>query len=58
MKVLIAEDDDKIRQGLVDILQDEEKLCSMGRQSRRLCETKYSWDEVARKTIDLYGLGS
>lgn len=36
------------------ILSDDGRRESMGRQSRLLCETEYSWDAIARKTRALY----
>jgi glycosyltransferase involved in cell wall biosynthesis len=39
---------------IVDILTDEKKMERMGHYSRWLCDSKYSWDSIARRTIDMY----
>jgi glycosyltransferase involved in cell wall biosynthesis len=39
---------------ILEILADEEKMNRMGRHSRVLCDTRHSWDPIARHTVDLY----
>jgi glycosyltransferase involved in cell wall biosynthesis len=39
---------------IVEILRDQEKIENMGKYSRFLCDTKYSWDSIADRTLGLY----
>ena len=38
----------------VEILNDKEKIESMGKYSRYLSDTKYSWDTIATQTLNVY----
>ena len=39
---------------IIDILQDEPKAEKMGRYSKFLSDTMYSWDSIASRTLSLY----
>ena len=39
---------------IIEILSDKEKLESMGKYSRYLSDTKYSWDSIAIQTLNVY----
>jgi len=39
---------------IVEVLQSEEKMEKMGQYSRYLADTKYSWDSIASRTINIY----
>lgn len=38
----------------VEILSNKEKRENMGKYSRYLSDTKYSWDSIAKQTLDVY----
>jgi phosphatidylinositol alpha-mannosyltransferase len=40
--------------GLVELLTHEERRCRFGLAARRLAEERYSWDEVARRLVEVY----
>jgi D-inositol-3-phosphate glycosyltransferase len=44
----------KLGERCVEILIDKDKLHRMGEYSRFLSDTKYSWDSIADKTIEVY----
>ena len=39
---------------IIDILKDEQKACNMGKYSKHLSDTTYSWDSIASHTLHLY----
>jgi phosphatidyl-myo-inositol alpha-mannosyltransferase len=39
---------------LVDLLADEDRRCRLGLAARQIAEERYSWDEIARRLVDVY----
>jgi phosphatidyl-myo-inositol alpha-mannosyltransferase len=39
---------------LVELLGDEDRRCRLGSAARRLADERYSWDEVARRLVNVY----
>jgi phosphatidylinositol alpha-mannosyltransferase len=39
---------------LVELLGDEERRCRFGETARRIAEERYSWDEIARRVVQVY----
>ncbi|MGH3081157.1 MAG: glycosyltransferase family 4 protein [Gaiellaceae bacterium] len=39
---------------LVELLADEDRRCHLGLGARRLAEERYSWDEIARRLVQVY----
>jgi len=47
-------DIEDLRQRLVQLFEDASLRKTMGRNSRKIAETRYSWDQVAKRTFQLY----
>ncbi len=47
-------DADALAEAVIEMLLDKEKLREYGDFSRKLAETKFNWDCIATKTIELY----
>jgi phosphatidyl-myo-inositol alpha-mannosyltransferase len=47
-------DVDALARGLIDLFEDEPKRVEMGRRARRVVEQNYSWDDIARRLLDVY----
>ena len=45
-----------LTQGLIAILENEERRCAMGAAARQLARERYSWDDIARRLIGIYEL--
>jgi phosphatidylinositol alpha-mannosyltransferase len=43
-----------LAEALVELLADEDRRCRLGRAARVIAEERYSWDEVARRLVDVY----
>jgi len=43
-----------LAEGLIQVLSDEALAVEMGRRGRQLAETKYGWDDIAAKTMQVY----
>ena len=52
--IVPPKDSHKLAQAIVDILSDGKRLAEMGSYAKRLSETKYSWESIARQTLSLY----
>jgi phosphatidylinositol alpha-mannosyltransferase len=39
---------------IVELLEDEPRRSALGAQARRVAETRYSWDGIARRLIEIY----
>ncbi|MCD4678173.1 MAG: glycosyltransferase family 4 protein [Desulfobacula sp.] len=48
-------DIDDLANKCIHIFSDNEKLEKMGKYSRELADTKYSWDSIAKRTMEVYG---
>lgn len=53
-KVLKENDADCLSEMISQIFEDKGKLSEMGRYAKFLSETKYSWDDISKRTIELY----
>lgn len=47
-------DEERLAEDLAHLLRDAEKREQLGQAAREMVETKYSWDAIARKTIECY----
>ena len=47
-------DEQMLAEAICDILSDEARMAQMGDYARHLAETKYSWPDIARATIEVY----
>jgi glycosyltransferase involved in cell wall biosynthesis len=47
-------DENALATALEEMLADPERLAAMGEHARMLAETVYSWDAIARRTLDFY----
>ncbi len=47
-------DIEHLRQRLVQLFEDASLRRTMGRNSRKIAETRYSWERVAKRTFQLY----
>jgi glycosyltransferase involved in cell wall biosynthesis len=43
-----------LTESILKLLSDETKIQEMGAYGRKLAETKFSWDAIAKMTKDLY----
>jgi phosphatidylinositol alpha-mannosyltransferase len=49
-----AGDPAALADALVSLLADEDRRCRFGLAARRLAEERYSWDEIARRLLQVY----
>jgi D-inositol-3-phosphate glycosyltransferase len=47
-------DENALATALEEMLADPERLAAMSEHARMLAETVYSWDAIARRTLDFY----
>lgn len=47
-------DTEKLRERLIQLFEDASLREIMGKRSRRIVETQYSWEQIARQTLHLY----
>lgn len=53
-KVLKDNNADEFSKMITEIFKDKDKLSEMGRYAKFLSETKYSWQDISKQTIQLY----
>jgi phosphatidyl-myo-inositol alpha-mannosyltransferase len=44
----------QVADAVVELLADEDRRCRAGLAARRLAEERYSWDEIARRLVQVY----
>lgn len=49
-------DPDALADAVVRLLEDEPRRCAMGASARLAAEERYSWDAIAERLLDIYGL--
>jgi glycosyltransferase involved in cell wall biosynthesis len=49
-------DPDALADAVVRLLEDERRRCAMGASARLAAEERYSWDAIAERLLDIYGL--
>jgi len=49
-----ARDPEQLASAIIDLLSNESKAGSMGRNARERAERDFSWREIARKTVEVY----
>jgi phosphatidylinositol alpha-mannosyltransferase len=47
-------DVEALARGLVELLADERRRVDLGREARRVAEENYSWDDIARRLVEIY----
>jgi phosphatidyl-myo-inositol alpha-mannosyltransferase len=47
-------DVEALADGVVELLEDEPRRVEMGREARRVVERNYSWDDIARRLLEIY----
>jgi glycosyltransferase involved in cell wall biosynthesis len=47
-------DEEQLAEELVRLLRDAEKRAQLGQAAQEMAETEYSWDAIARKTLECY----
>lgn len=53
-KVSKSNEPDELANSIVDMFKDKAKLDEMGAYANYLSKTKYSWQDIAKKTIQIY----
>lgn len=53
-KVLNGKSPAELSETITEMFKDKDKLYEMGRYAKLLSETKYSWHDISRQTIQLY----
>jgi glycosyltransferase involved in cell wall biosynthesis len=52
--IIPPENEKALTESIVRLLSDDTKIQEMGEYARKLAETKFSWDNIAKKTKELY----
>lgn len=45
---------DELAEAIIEMFKDKSMLNEMGRYAKHLSETKYSWQDIAKKTVQVY----
>ena len=53
-RLVALNDIHELANAIVDLLRDEKKLREYGRFSKKLANTKFSWDHIAERTVEVY----
>jgi glycosyltransferase involved in cell wall biosynthesis len=52
--VVPSADEQRLAEAICAILSDETRMRQMGDYARHLAETRYSWPDIARATLEVY----
>lgn len=53
-RIVKPKDEKALAEAIIEILEDKVLAKEMGRKGRKLLEEKYTWDKVAKKTLQIY----